>query len=200
MRNEYGYNFNIEYFKEQDKNQIINAKGKGFSLEQLIANKKEAAYFRNSNFAVLYLSPSDYHRVHMPVRGRLVSMRYVPGSLFSVNPNIVDHIPDVFAKNDRVIISFDTAFGVMAMILVGAIIVGSVETMWEGVVMPNKQKGIVDWNYSGQEMVFERGMEVGGFKLGSTVILLFPEKTMQWSKRLQKDTVLKMGQDLGSIV
>jgi phosphatidylserine decarboxylase len=189
----------ISQFGVVNKDQMINAKGKGFTLEQLIANNKDAAQFRSANFAVLYLAPSDYHRIHMPIRGRLISMRYVPGRLFSVNPKIIKHIPDVFAKNERVIITFDTVFGAMMMVLVGAMIVGSVETMWEGVVMPNKQNSIVDWNYGGQEIVFERGMEIGRFKLGSTVILLFPEKTMQWNKTLQQNAVIKMGQGLGVI-
>jgi len=178
-------------------NLLINAKGKGFTLEQLLVDKENSIRFRNANFAVLYLAPSDYHRIHMPINGKLSSMRYVPGKLFSVNPKIVDYIPDVFAKNERVILTFDTVFGSMVMILVGAIIVGSIETTWAGVIMPNKQKSITNWDYADQEISFAHGSEIGRFKLGSTVILLFPEGVMQWNKALQKDASIKMGQSLG---
>ncbi|EKE01167.1 MAG: hypothetical protein ACD_21C00201G0005 [uncultured bacterium] len=178
-------------------NLLIGAKGKNFTLEQLLADNEDAVRFHNANFAVLYLSPSDYHRIHMPVRGKLCSMRYVPGRLFSVNPNVINQIHDVFARNERVIITFETVLGPMIMVLVGAIIVGSVETTWGGVVMPNSQNSVINWDYTKQEIIFERGAEIGGFKLGSTVILLFPEKTMEWNK-LSQDAAIKMGQDLGT--
>lgn len=182
-----------------NKNLLVSAKGKNFTLEQLLADNKDATQFHNANFVVLYLAPSNYHRIHMPVRGKLRSMRYIPGKLFSVNPNTINRIPGVFARNERVVITFDTAFGIMSMILVGAIIVGSIETTWAGVVMPNKHKGVVNWDYTKQEIIFEPGSEVGSFKLGSTVILLFPEKTMQWNKTWQKDNPIKMGQNLGTL-
>jgi phosphatidylserine decarboxylase len=181
-------------------NLLIGAKGKSFTLEQLFVDNEDAAHFHNANFAVLYLAPSNYHRVHMPIKGKLRSMRYIPGRLFSVKPNIVNHIPRVFAKNERVVVTFDTVFGTMAMVLVGAMIVGSIKTSWAGMITPNKQKSIINWDYTKQEIVFERGLEIGGFELGSTVILLFPEKTMQWNQALQKDSSIKMGQGLGTLL
>lgn len=181
-------------------NLLISAKGKNFTLEQLFANNEDATHFYNANFAVLYLAPSNYHRVHMPIKGKLHSMRYIPGKLFSVNPNIANLIPGVFAKNERIVVTFDTVFGTMAMILVGAMIVGSIKTSWAGVITPNKQKSIINWDYTKQEIVFERGLEIGGFELGSTVILLFPEKTMRWNQTLQKNNSIKMGQSLGTLL
>jgi len=180
-------------------NQLINAKGKSYTLEQLIADNKDTAQFHNGNFVVLYLAPYNYHRIHMPIEGKLRLMRYIPGKLFSVNPKIVNHIPDVFAKNERVVAMFDTAIGPVMMILVGAMIVGSIETKWAGVVTPNKQTDLTSWDYSKENIVFERGKEVGSFKLGSTVILLFPEKTVQWDAAFQQNTSIKMGQQLGEM-
>jgi phosphatidylserine decarboxylase len=180
-----------------NNNLMITAKGKSFTLDQLLANNQEALLFRNANFAVLYLAPSNYHRIHMPTQGKLRSMRYIPGKLFSVNPNIVNCIPGVFAKNERVIINFATTFGPMTLILVGAMIVGSIETPWAGVVMPNNHEDVTAWDYTDQNIIFEPGQEIGNFKLGSTVILLFPEKTMHWDKIWQIDRSIKMGQNLG---
>lgn len=188
----------IEQIGQANENLLINAKGKNFTLEQLFADNKDAARFHNANFAVLYLAPSNYHRIHMPILGKLRSMRYVPGRLFSVSPNIADHIPDVFARNERVIVTFDTAFGIMAMVLVGAMIVGSIETSWADTVTPNKQKNASNWDYIKQEIIFDRGVEIAKFKLGSTVILLFPEGAMRWNQTLQKDSLIKMGQSLGA--
>ena len=181
-------------------NTIINAKGKGFTLEQLLVDKEMASQFANSNFSVLYLAPSDYHRIHMPLDGKLKSMRYIPGELFSVNPHIVNSIPDVFARNERVVATFDTQIGSVVMILVGAIIVGSIETTWAGVVAPSNATTVKNWDYAKQEIAFERGAEVGSFKLGSTVILLFPEQKTQWNQEVKENMAIKMGQDLGVIV
>jgi len=178
----------------------INAKGKSFTLEELLANAKDAAQFRDANFAVLYLAPSNYHRIHMPIEGKLHSMRYVPGQLFSVNPNIVNHIPDVFAKNERVVSIFDTCLGQAAIIFVGAIFVGSIETAWAGLVAPNGQKNISNWNYDEQNITFARQAEIGKFKMGSTVILLFPKGTIKWDEQLQQGVSIKMGQTLGVLL
>lgn len=185
-----------------ENNLLINAKGRGFTLEQLLADDKDAIQFHNGNFAVLYLAPYNYHRIHMPIQGKLHHMRYIPGNLFSVNPSVAQHIPDVFAKNERVVSIFDTIHGPMAIIMVGAIIVGSIETKWEGIITPNKQVAAVNtmtktWDYSKQNLSFERGVEIGSFKLGSTVILLFPENTAKWLDGLQFNTPIKMGQKLG---
>lgn len=181
-------------------NQFISAKGSSFTLRQLFADNEGAAQFNNANFAILYLAPSDYHRIHMPIRGKLCSMRYIPGRLFSVNPNIVNNIPDVFAKNERVIITFATVFGTIAVILVGAMIVGSIVTTWAGTITPNRKNTVIDWDYTAQDIIFEPGLEIGLFKLGSTAILLCPEKAICWNQELQRDTSIKMGQSLGVVL
>ena len=182
-----------------NKTTLINAKEHDFTIEHLLADNNEASQFQNGDFAVLYLAPYNYHRIHMPIDGKLRSMRYVPGNLFSVNPKIADQIPDLFAKNERVVTIFDTELGPMAMILVGAMIVGSIETTWEGVITPDKHKQPLTWNYDTLDIVFSRGEEIARFKLGSTVILLFPEQTIQWQKELQAGIPIKMGQSLGII-
>ncbi len=179
---------------------MITAKGKSFTLDQLFADTKDATAFSNANFAVLYLAPSNYHRIHMPLAGKLEAMRHIPGKLFSVSPAVTDQIPDVFARNERVISLFNTPYGKMAVIFVGAIIVGSIETKWSGVVTPSNQKDITNWHYLEQNLTFAHGEEIGKFKLGSTVILLFPEGTMQWEKNLTPETPIKMGQKLGIIL
>lgn len=182
---------------DTNKNLLINAKGKAFTLEQLLADNKDASQFYHANFAVLYLAPHNYHRIHMPIAGKLQSMRYIPGKLFSVKPKIVECIPNLFAKNERVVAIFDTVLGPVAIILVGAMIVGSIEINWEGIITPNKEKNIINWDYTNKNINFALGEEIGRFKLGSTVILLFPEKTMQWQKTLQTGSPIKMGQELG---
>jgi phosphatidylserine decarboxylase len=176
----------------------INAKGKNFTLGQLLADDHDASLFQGANFAVLYLAPYNYHRIHMPITGKLSKMRYVPGSLFSVNPAVVDHLPDVFARNERVVSIFDTVLGPVAAIFVGAMIVGSIETKWAGVVAPRGRRKITNWSYSGQDNItFDRGEEIGSFKLGSTVILLFPKGVMKWDEYLQANVPIRMGQTLG---
>ena len=178
---------------------LIQAKGRGFTLEQLLVNKQEALEFTQANFAVLYLAPYNYHCIHMPVAGRLLSMRYIPGKLFSVNPDIIANIPDIFAKNERVVVTFATEFGNMVMVLVGAMIVGSIETVWHGSVTPNQSKQVTDWDYSGKEIMFAKGEQIAHFKLGSTVILLFPENSIAWQEQLQQFDKIQMGQNLGHL-
>jgi phosphatidylserine decarboxylase len=182
------------------KNQLIYAKDKAFALEQLLADNKDASLFHHANFVVLYLAPYNYHRIHMPLTGKLLAMRYIPGTLFSVNPKIVEHIPNLFAKNERVVTLFDTVIGSVAIIFVGAMIVGSIETKWEGTITPNKANNLIHWDYSNQNITFSRGVEIGNFKLGSTVILLLPNKTTKWQNNLKTNTAVKMGQSLGTIV
>lgn len=183
-----------------DNGTLIHAKGKGFSLEQLLASREDADKFNNANFAVLYLAPYNYHRIHMPIRGRLNSMRYIPGQLFSVNPKVVNDIPDVFAKNERVASVFDTSCGQMAAVFVGAMIVGSIDTIWHGVVAPNKAKEVMHWDYYKDGREFNSGDEIGHFKLGSTVILLFPENSMKWDVKLEQGSVIRMGQKIGTVL
>lgn len=189
----------IGQFGKISNSLLISAKGQGFTLEKLLADVKEAEQLQEGNFAALYLAPFNYHRVHMPITGKLLKMRYIPGKFFSVAPLVVQQIPDLFAKNERVVISFDTALGKIIMILVGAMIVGSIETVWLGVVA-NKKRTIQEWDYSKQDLVLQRGCEVGRFKLGSTVIMLFPENSMNWCQSLELNQPIKMGETLGKCV
>ncbi|MCS5560771.1 MAG: archaetidylserine decarboxylase, partial [Marinobacter nauticus] len=154
---------------------VFQAKGQSFSLTELLGGDDERAEpFREGEFATIYLSPKDYHRIHMPMAGTLKEMVYVPGKLFSVNPVTAENVPNLFARNERVACLFDTEAGPMAMVLVGAMIVGSVETTWAGVVAPNSGK-VMQWQYHGDDAVtFEKGQEMGRFRLGSTVVLVMP--------------------------
>ena len=177
---------------------VMQAKGQDYSLLELIGGDSDlAAQFQEGNFATIYLSPKDYHRVHMPFTGTLKTMIHVPGDLFSVNDTTAANVPRLFARNERVVCIFETTVGPMAVILVGAMIVASIETVWAGQVTPvNKQ--IRQWNYNNQEPItLNKGDELGRFKLGSTAIVLFGKDTANWSETLAaKDPVL-MGQAMG---
>lgn len=177
---------------------IFQAKGHHYSLEALLAgNYLLAEQFRNGLFATTYLAPSDYHRVHMPCDGVLREMIYVPGDLFSVNPLTAANVPNLFARNERVICLFDTAVGPMVQILVGATIVGSIETVWAGTVTPPREGIIKRWTYpaEGQEgtISLAKGEEMGRFKLGSTVINLFTPGSVQFAPQLNNGVVTRMG-------
>ncbi len=156
---------------------LFQAKGHEYSLHTLLAGTKEdEAKFTDGEFATVYLSPTDYHRIHMPMAGTLRKMIYVPGDLFSVNPITVENVPGLFARNERVVCIFDTDKGPMAMILVGATIVASIETVWAGTITPPTGPSVFSWDYpaEGENSVFlEKGAELGRFKLGSTIIALF---------------------------
>ncbi len=183
------------------KNQILQAKNQMYTLEKLLArDEKLVNTFENGSFATLYLSPKDYHRIHMPVSGRLKQMIYVPGDLFSVNARTTRTVPDLFARNERVITVFDTPLGDMVMILVGAIFVGSMDTVWEGQITPTSSRQIRHWNYSDTDISIDRGKEMGRFNMGSTVIVLFPEKTMNWRDDLLTGQSVKMGERIGRLV
>lgn len=158
---------------EQDA--IFQAKGHHFSLTALLGGKPELAKpFLGGKFATIYLSPTDYHRIHMPIDGTLTDMLYVPGELFSVNPLTAENVPGLFARNERVVALFDTECGKMAMVLVGATIVASIETVWAGTVTPPATDNVVHWQYEGEQRIeLKRGAEMGRFKLGSTVVLCF---------------------------
>ncbi len=179
---------------------IFQAKGHAYSLTQLLAGRDDLGkLFKNGRFNTIYLSPRDYHRIHMPIAATLQEMIYVPGELFSVNPVTVENVPALFARNERVICLFDTAAGPMAMILVGAIFVGSIETVWHGEVTPPRGKQIREWKYPEQEFRYEKGQEMGRFNMGSTVILLHANKHMEWEKSLQAEQTVKLGQVIGEI-
>lgn len=176
---------------------VFQAKGQHFSLAELLGGDSERAKdFIDGQFATIYLAPKDYHRIHMPLAGTLREMVYVPGKLFSVNPVTAQNVPNLFARNERVAAIFDTEFGPMALVLVGAMIVGSVETTWAGVVAPG---GIKSVRYDGAKapITFKKGEEMGRFRLGSTVVMVLPEGVAQWDAALDAAAGVRMGQSFG---
>ncbi|MCK0104662.1 archaetidylserine decarboxylase [Marinobacter sp. S0848L] len=179
---------------------VFQAKGQSFSLTELLGgDEKRADAFREGEFATIYLSPKDYHRIHMPVAGTLKEMVYVPGKLFSVNPVTAENVPNLFARNERVACIFETEAGPMALVLVGAMIVGSVETTWAGVVAPKPSK-VTEWQYSGDQAVrFEKGDEMGRFRLGSTVVLVMPKGAVNWNADQVASKTVKMGEAFGQL-
>lgn len=184
-----------------DGDNIFQAKGHLYSLEALLAgNYQMADNFRDGEFVTTYLAPRDYHRVHMPCNGILREMIYVPGDLFSVNPLTAQNVPNLFARNERVICYFDTEFGPMAQILVGATIVGSIETVWSGTVTPPRMGVIKRWTWPGAEeegaVVLLKGQEMGRFKLGSTVINLFAPGRVKLAESLTAESKTRLGQPL----
>lgn len=158
-----------------ENDQIFQAKGHQYSLTTLLGGKPELAMpFKNGDYATIYLSPKDYHRIHMPIDGTLTDMLYVPGELFSVNPLTAQNVPGLFARNERVVAIFNTPAGKMAMVLVGATIVASIETVWAGTVTPPATKQVVHWSYTDADQIsLKKGHEMGRFKLGSTIVVCF---------------------------
>jgi len=157
--------------------QIFQAKGHEYTATALLGGDAAlAAEFRNGSFATLYLSPRDYHRIHMPAKGRLLRMIHVPGELFSVNPATARGVPGLFARNERVVCVFEGEQGLFVMVLVGATIVGSMATVWHGVVNPPRPGRVRDWSYADHAIVLEQGEEMGRFLLGSTVVMLMPQQ------------------------
>lgn len=187
-----------------DDNRLLQAKGHIFTLESLLAGDEELTEnFKNGCFLTTYLSPRDYHRVHMPCDAVLRKMIYVPGTLFSVNPFLLAHIPHLFARNERVICVFDTKFGMMVQILVGATVTASMSTVWHGVVNPPRKDYVQTWDYpaDGENVIrLKKGQEMGAFRLGSTVINLFPKDVVVLNNRLEADVTIKMGELLGKAV
>ena len=165
----------ISQFGPISGDQIFQAKGHRFSTTGLVGGDAAlAAQFNEGSFATLYLSPKDYHRIHMPCTGRLTQMIYVPGDLFSVNPTTARGVPGLFARNERVVCVFASSRGPFVLVLVGATIVGSMATVWHGVVNPPRLPDAKTWNYDGQQVELNQGDEMGRFLLGSTVVMLFP--------------------------
>ena len=165
----------ISQFGAIERDQIFQAKGHHYSTTALVGGDTAlAAQFENGHFATIYLSPKDYHRIHMPCDGRLLRMIHVPGDLFSVNPTTARGVPGLFARNERVVCVFDSAHGPFVLTLVGATIVGSMATVWHGVVNPPRRASLREWRYDDQHIAFKQGDEMGRFLLGSTVVLLFP--------------------------
>lgn len=181
-------------------NDIIQAKGHNYTIQSLLGNDSTAEQFVNGKFATIYLAPKDYHRVHMPLTGTLKKMLYIPGKLFSVNGHAAENIPNVFARNERVVTIFDTVAGPMAVILVGAMIVGSIETIWAGVITPPHSVQIIKSNYDNDSTVeISKGGEMGLFKLGSTVIVLFAQHATIWDHAITNDMDIHMGQRIGLV-
>lgn len=184
-----------------DDDRLLQAKGHFFSLSDLLAGDEELVNtFKNGEFATIYLSPRDYHRVHMPCDATLRKMIYVPGDLFSVNPFLAEHVPNLFARNERVICVFDTAFGPMVQILVGATITASMSTVWAGVINPPRTGEVKVWTYQGDNAIkLTKGQEMGAFQLGSTVINLFPANSVTLADHLEVDVPVRMGEILATM-
>ena len=184
-----------------DDERLLQAKGHFFSLSDLLGGDEELVNtFKNGEFATIYLSPRDYHRVHMPCDATLRKMIYVPGDLFSVNPFLAEHVPNLFARNERVICVFDTAFGPMVQILVGATITASMSTVWAGVINPPRTGEVKVWTYQGDNAIkLTKGQEMGAFQLGSTVINLFPANSVTLAEHLEVDVPVRMGEILATM-
>lgn len=190
----------ISQFGAIDDDQIYQAKGHKFSTTALVGGDAAlAAKFQHGSFANLYLSPRDYHRIHMPCDGKLTRMIYIPGDLFSVSPAAARGIPGLFARNERVVCVFDTANGPFVMTLVGATIVGSMATVWHGVVNPPRAPQICEWKYDDQNIVLKKGDELGRFLLGSTVVMLFPKDTMSFNPAWQPAGPVKLGEMMANL-
>ena len=191
----------ISQFGDIKADQIFQAKGHQYStLAMLAGDKTLAARFQNGHFATLYLSPKDYHRIHMPCDGTLKSMTYVPGDLFSVNPTTAQGVPGLFARNERVICEFDSAHGVFVLILVGATIVGSMATVWHGVVNQPRLGTVNTWTYEKQSISLKQGEEMGRFLLGSTVVMLFPAKTLNFNKAWKPEKPIRLGEKMADTI
>ena len=181
---------------------IFQAKGQSFSAWELLGGDTERApLFDGGRFATIYLSPRDYHRVHMPLAGRLTASRYIPGDLYSVNQVTAENVPRLFARNERLVCHFDTEAGPMAMVLVGAMIVAGIETVWAGQVAPPPDKPVeVDYLKLPAAVALEKGAEMGRFMLGSTVILLFPRDSVSWDEAYGAGVATRLGEKLGDFV
>lgn len=194
----------VSQFGRIEQDTLLQAKGHSFRLIDLLANDQALAdAFQDGEFITTYLSPSDYHRVHMPCDATLSQMIYVPGDLFSVNPFLAEHIPNLFARNERVICVFETEFGKMVQILVGATITASISTVWAGVINPPRPNEVKVWHYltEGETAIhLKKGQEMGAFRLGSTVINLFQKDRIQFNANLAEGSTTKMGEQLASKV
>ncbi len=177
---------------------IFQAKGHEYTTRTLLGGCGDMEpQFKNGKFATLYLSPRDYHRVHMPCRGTLRKSIYIPGRLFSVAPHTTRTVPQLFARNERLVSLFDTEHGSVAVVLVGAIFVAAIETVWDGLVTPPHRKDIIIKDHTTAGIELARGAEMGRFNMGSTVILLFQQDAISWDKSLIPGQSLKMGQEIG---
>lgn len=189
----------VSQFGRIERDQIFQAKGHRYTTTALLAGDAPLARdFEDGEFVTLYLSPKDYHRIHMPCDGRLRKMVYVPGELFSVNPATARGVPGLFARNERVVCLFDGPRGPFAMVLVGATIVGSMATVWHGVVNPPRRPDVCTWRYDDRPVVLRRGEEMGRFLLGSTVVMLFPKDCMRFNADWAPERPVRMGEAMAS--
>lgn len=184
--------------------QLIQAKGFDYSLTTLLGGDEQtSAPFQGGSFSCIYLAPKDYHRIHMPMAGTLREMIYVPGDLFSVNPLTANNVPNLFARNERVVTIFDTSHGPMAMVLVGATIVASIETVWAGTITPPAGKDIFRWQYpaTGIDAIhLAKGDEMGRFKLGSTVVSTFAPQMIEFNQQAGPNTVTRLGEHYADLI
>ncbi|MGZ3181715.1 MAG: archaetidylserine decarboxylase [Telluria sp.] len=190
----------ISQFGEIKDHQIFQAKGHAFTTTALVGgDARLAARYQHGSFANLYLSPKDYHRIHMPCDGTLTRMIYVPGDLFSVNPTTARGIPGLFARNERVVCVFESAqHGTFIMVLVGATIVGSMATVWHGVVNPPRLGELREWTYPAGEVVLRKGDEMGRFLLGSTVVMLFEPGAVRFNEKWAPQGAVRLGELMGA--
>lgn len=185
----------ISQFGPIAKDQIFQAKGHTYSTTALVGGDAEAAArFDNGHFATLYLSPRDYHRIHMPCAGELTRMVHVPGDLFSVNPTTARGVPGLFARNERVVCFFESAQGPFVLVLVGATIVGSMATVWHGQVNPPRTGTLRQWDYAKGQVSLQQGEEMGRFLLGSTVVMLFPQGPLQFNPQWAPVRAIQLGE------
>ena len=185
----------ISQFGPIAKDQIFQAKGHSYSTKALVGGDATAASrFDNGHFATLYLSPRDYHRIHMPCAGELMRMVHVPGDLFSVNPTTARGVPGLFARNERVVCFFESAQGPFVLVLVGATIVGSMATVWHGQVNPPRTGTLREWDYAKGQVSLQQGEEMGRFLLGSTVVMLFPQGPLQFNPQWAPMRAIQLGE------
>ena len=188
----------ISQFGAVDRDQIFQAKGHCYSTTALVGGDAVlASQFENGHFATLYLSPKDYHRIHMPCAGKLTRMIHVPGDLFSVTPVTARGVPGLFARNERVVCVFEGEQGPFVMVLVGATIVGSMATVWHGLVNPPRPGQVREWRYEGQDLHYARGDEMGRFLLGSTVVMLFQRDALKFNAEWAPQRAIRMGEKMG---
>ena len=191
----------ISQFGPIEHDQIFQAKGHSYSTRALVGGDQALAHrFEGGHFATLYLAPKDYHRIHMPCAGRLKRMIHVPGDLFSVNPVTARHVPSLFARNERVVCEFECEHGPMVLVLVGATIVGSMATVWHGVVNPPRPGQVREWRYDDQQIVLRKGEEMGRFLLGSTVVLLFPANVLTFVPDWAPSRPVRLGEAMATVV
>ena len=190
----------ISQFGAIDDHHILQAKGHRFTTTELVGGDGAlAARFRHGSFANLYLSPKDYHRLHMPCEGRLTRMIYVPGALFSVNPVTARGVPNLFARNERVVCVFDSPdHGPFVMVLVGATIVGSMATVWHGVVNPKRTGKVSEWSYEDEPVLLRKGEEMGRFLLGSTIVMLFRQGAIAFNPDWAPERPVRLGEAMGN--